>query len=1796
MGERMKTLLKIMVPAVTILSLLQISIVSGTYVISYPNYVESNMPIKVGVGVLNMSQSQVNVTASVTSGGNVLGANTTSFSMNSFGLLSISPVPISAPNTNLTLVMNGTTGNGTLFSLTKQLKTDYRWPSIFIQTDKASYKAGQQVNLRIVSIYNNQQPYQGFMNITILDSKNRFMQEWTEVQSVMGMISKQFQLSSEPPTGDWTIKVTNNETTEIVKHFAVVAKVSQGFDVTVAAPPTYIALKKQSLSGNITVLDTNGKGVTGNAKITINVGYPYNLYSNPQFFMRYSDYSFIKQNVTVTKTFSVSGSVQFVFTSDEVERCLNTTILSLYVSNNTYITASLFITAVVTETVTGTTRNGTAFVILTPNAYKLQFNDYPRTFKPSLNHTTLLKVKRSDETQITTSDMKVPVVVVIQQYPSNHSQALNRVARSIDDLDIDIEIYEVLNRIKRSPTIDPYETTDYMSTASTTEKTTFIQTTEIPTTVSSSTIAATTEPSTATTDTRNTTIAGTTTTITINTTSDTSISSTTPTNPIVTTDAGISTTSVTASCQNTTLTTTTTTAITTNTIPAVGSMSYSSSTFSTSPNSHLSTYSSLAATASNASSQQSTAITTNTIPAVGSMSYSSSTFSTSPNSHLTTYSSLAATASNASSQQSTAITTNTIPAVGSMSYSSSTFSTSPNSHLTTYSSLAATASNVSSQTSTSLYPVSTSFPTSTPRLSFISSQRTGFTLTSTPATACDNLPAEVTCQIMTFSIPVDGNIDISFPVKANTTDVYIQANYQDVQAWQWFKNNIYSATAFIQIRKPPSTLMVGSPFDVVFDTTEQRGTYFYMIISSGHVVATGKVTSTTFTLTPENSWAPTSTLVVYYVNDRNEIISDTLVLPVQYMFNNKVVLSWSKQLALPSETVSLTITVNEPNSKVGLLIADSSALLLKNDFNAANVINALMGYNSTPFTDINNPFTSKYLNFSVQSDAVAPAFEDPFYDQYPIEEMGKAISLSQLIPTIFPDTWIWQDVSIEAGTTTTLNLTLPDTSTTWVASAFALSSTRGFGWTTDFAQIKTFQSFKMALNVPSTVTNGENVVIEVVVFNTQQTTLTVIVMLQKSAAFTPFGQSSANNAQSMYQISMPGQSSKSVFFPITPTQIGQIHIDIIGRSGGTELFKTGSIYVKAKGIPKLFSMSTLVSISSSSSQTKTLNYTFPSNIVPGSEQISVSVIGDMMGPSISGLDSLIQMPYGCGEQNMINFAPSVYAMQYLRNTDQVKPDVEARAMAAISTGYQRELTFFRNDYSFSAFGSYDYSGSTWLSAFVIKCFLQARSFITIDNSVLSMTISWLMKFQQATGEFIEPGRVIHSELKGGQNSAVTLTAFILIAITEQPVYVNSYPNNVTKAAQYLENQLQSIKDNTYSLSIVTYALALANSTMANEAYYLLSLKATQQGDLMYWTTTPVTLGYWYPPRSVDIEATAYSLLANMRLFGAANGTSIMKWLSLQRSSLGGFMSTQDTIIALQALSQFVAISKSLPASLNIRVSQPGVSSQPTFTITKDNMLQKQTQKLEVKNPLNISATCQGSGTVLVQVDISYTVTLPSGSRKRRDTSSTDIFNLNITVRDDPANMDHLDVEACTSLIPQGNTTETGMAIMEVTLPSGFVLSAAGVNQSDLIPKVENQNGKVNIYFYSINTTDICVSIPAVRQSNVANAQDAYISVYDYYDPSKITTKTYNSPVLTNIDPCQFCGVNCSLCKSNVDPTTLAPSTEMISVGSATETTVGIITVSSTVKSTTVKTVVGSASVHLPIGIIHILLGVLMTLR
>lgn len=61
-------------------------------------------------------------------------------------------------------------------------------------------------------------------------------------------------------------------------------------------------------------------------------------------------------------------------------------------------------------------------------------------------------------------------------------------------------------------------------------------------------------------------------------------------------------------------------------------------------------------------------------------------------------------------------------------------------------------------------------------------------------------------------------------------------------------------------------------------------------------------------------------------------------------------------------------------------------------------------------------------------------------------------------------------------------------------------------------------------------------------------------------------------------------------------------------------------------------------------------------------------VGDILGRALKNLDGLLQMPYGCGEQNMALLAPNIYILEYLRNTEQLTPAIRDKANKFLTSG------------------------------------------------------------------------------------------------------------------------------------------------------------------------------------------------------------------------------------------------------------------------------------------------------------------------------------------------------------------------------------------------------------------------------------------------------------------------------------------------------------------------------------------------
>lgn len=141
----------------------------------------------------------------------------------------------------------------------------------------------------------------------------------------------------------------------------------------------------------------------------------------------------------------------------------------------------------------------------------------------------------------------------------------------------------------------------------------------------------------------------------------------------------------------------------------------------------------------------------------------------------------------------------------------------------------------------------------------------------------------------------------------------------------------------------------------------------------------------------------------------------------------------------------------------------------------------------------------------------------------------------------------------------------------------------------------------------------------------------------------------------------------------------------------------------------------------------------------------------------------------------------------------------------------------------------------------------------------------------------------------------------------------------------------------HSQAISTYTLNKAKHSAVPEKLTKLKAQAKTDGDRKWWSAVerPTFRKWWLYVYSSDVEISSYILLT---LLDQAKPSidevfPIIRWLIAQRNSYGGFSSTQDTVVGLQALIEFAKLADYKPAKLVVDVVAKGGDKEKKESIT-----------------------------------------------------------------------------------------------------------------------------------------------------------------------------------------------------------------------------------------------------------------------
>lgn len=524
------------------------------------------------------------------------------------------------------------------------------------------------------------------------------------------------------------------------------------------------------------------------------------------------------------------------------------------------------------------------------------------------------------------------------------------------------------------------------------------------------------------------------------------------------------------------------------------------------------------------------------------------------------------------------------------------------------------------------------------------------------------------------------------------------------------------------------------------------------------------------------------------------------------------------------------------------------------------------------------------------------------------------------------------------------------------------------------------------------------------------------------------------------------------------------------------------------GIERIVTNTVLIMKEGSSSAEAGLSCAVPSTVAPNTVSTSINFVGDLMGGALYNLNKLIVQPSGCGEQNLARFAPALVVHLYLTASGQMTPDTHNTIVNYAEEGLQKHLTLRIGTGAYV--GSYRFfsvnEGCTWLTAFSVKIFRQAQTFMTIDESLKSTALSFIMTKQEGDGGFREDETSGHYRYQGGLIGKVSVSSYIAILLTEilatgqYPEYETARDNAINFVAANVNNA------NAYELAITCYALFLVDHPSFDVKYQQLLTLSVEHSELMYWQ---VNNGV-----ALDVEVTSYALLFISKI-DISRAIKITRYITSQRNENSGWPSTQDTVMAVESLAAVAPLLTNYNGTLDL-MAWPDVGNLLSVTINDENKMSLQTFNLDSNTrSVNIFARGPVTSKAIVSLTCRYFENFD-------DIAPRFFVTYDLVERCNTP----LQIKVCINYIPDGDDIRSNMVIMRMQMPSGYIYDS-DTPLPEVVRKLdtENANTKIIAYFDSMTTDVICFTIHAFQTyivGDYAGFLKGLIEVNDYYSPGE----------------------------------------------------------------------------------------------
>jgi len=692
------------------------------------------------------------------------------------------------------------------------------------------------------------------------------------------------------------------------------------------------------------------------------------------------------------------------------------------------------------------------------------------------------------------------------------------------------------------------------------------------------------------------------------------------------------------------------------------------------------------------------------------------------------------------------------------------------------------------------------------------------------------------------------------------------------------------------------------------------------------------------------------------------------------------------------------------------------------------------------------------------------------------------------VRSYFPEAlYINPEIITDRDGRATIAIPLADSITTWRMAMLASTAKGALG--SGSSSIKVFQDFFVDLDLPVTLTQGDRVSLPVAIYNYSGAKGDVSLNLQQDDWFTLV------QDQPSKTVAVEAGRVGAAEFSIEARRIGKFKLTLSAKMAGAPGANRADIVVREIEV-----------IPNGREQTQVFNgrlegavmhaVDFPAASIPDASTVLVRLYPGPLSQVIEGMDAILRMPNGCFEQTSSATYPNVLALDYMKRTGKLTPEVHAKAEGFIANGYQRLLTFEVPGGGFSWFGQAP--ANKILTAYGLMEFSDMAKVSEVDPKLIQRTQQWLAAQQQGDGSWKPDTNFINEGATNRYNSdLLRITAYLGWSLGNTGYQGPA----VEKARQYVSAHLGERTD-AYTLAVeANFAADYAKGReFTNRAMQSLLAARTEKDEQAWWTAEET--GVYGGGESAAVETTGLAVQALLK-WGQASATAAkaLNYIAAKKSAVGTWGTTQATIMALRAL--LLATEK---GSADVRGTvEITLNGRPveTLTLTAENndlLHQFVLKGVDAKAVNQVALHFDGKGGLAYQVVGRYF--LPWTERPAREALSIDVAYDRTRLAQD-------DIATAMATVKNNLPKTANMVMIDLGIPPGFDLltedlqayqeKTAG-HRGGRLEKFSLTATQAILYFDSIGAGDTVKLSFRLRAKYPIRARTFQSRVYEYYNP------------------------------------------------------------------------------------------------